>query len=468
MSQVLQAGTSANYITITQVAHGFSVGDPVYWDGTQYQLAIANSQVTSAMGVVATAETDAFNLIMNGAMRWVAHGIPVGEYRYLSTINAGGYINVPPVSSGDVTQAVLQATTADTVQVLSQGPLNTGGAVSDETVAQVVTQNGHGFTEGQSVFQNATGVWELASAQNSLRPKYALVSKPSTDAFVAIFYGRVEWTHGQTVGADFYLSTSGNFVEDRDTTVSNDIRVFRTITDSLVMVYDETDQFKSKIPSWSSTTTYRQSDLVFVPAYNTIYQSNTGHTSGISFQADYTSGLWSPLSGFVLTAPSSRGGLDSQNIDGQKLYVDSTNGPNGFRRVPLVPNEVTPKWYVDESQQANTKYVLQTAHGFALGDAIARDAGSYFLADANVATRLAEGVVSEVVDANQFVLTLSGDMDWPAHGLTLDAVYYVSATALGGISLNPAQGNGQFTQGIIDVFSANAVRVLANPAFGPY
>ncbi len=460
---------TANYLSVNQVAHGFSVGDPVYWDGAQYQLAVANSQLTSAMGVVATVETDAFNLIMNGAMRWAAHGIPVGEYRYLSTVNAGGYVNVPPVSSGDVTQAVLQAVTDDTVQILSQGPLNTGGAVSDETVAQVITQNGHGFTEGQLVFQNATGVWELASAVNTLRPKYALVSKPDTDTFIAIFYGRVEWTHGLTVGADFYLGTNpGTFVEGRDATARFDIRVFRTITPTLVMAYDETDQFKSKVSVWASTTLYRQDELVLVTAYSIIYRSNTNHTSAISFLTDYAAGRWSPLAGFVVTSPASRGGLDTQNIDGQKLYVDSTNGPNGFRRVPLVQNEIIPKWYVDEKQTSNTTYVSQTAHGFSVGDPIARDTGSYFLADASVATRLAEGVVSEVVDANEFALTLSGDMEWTGHGLTLDAVYYVSATTPGAISLNPAQGNGEYTQAIIDVFSANAVRVLANPALGPY
>lgn len=126
--QVIEAGTVANYITVTQVAHGFSVGDAIRDDGTgTWVLAQADDAQTTAHAVVATPETDTFNAVFNGLMNWPAHNLVVGAYYYLSSFVAGGLTPTPP-SLPSVAVAMLQVLDADRVQVLSQGPLLAGGS----------------------------------------------------------------------------------------------------------------------------------------------------------------------------------------------------------------------------------------------------------------------------------------------------------------------------------------------------
>jgi hypothetical protein len=69
--------------------------------------------------------------------------------------------------------------------------------------------------------------------------------------------------------------------------------------------------------------------------------------------------------------------------------------------------------------------VAQTAHGFSVGKVVYRNGASYALADRGASTSTADGVVSAVVDANNFTLTVAGKM--PASGLTQGDAYFLSS-----------------------------------------
>lgn len=71
--------------------------------------------------------------------------------------------------------------------------------------------------------------------------------------------------------------------------------------------------------------------------------------------------------------------------------------------------------------------ITQTAHGFSRLTPIRQIAGSFVLADADIAP--AEGVVVDSIDANTFVLGRNGLFVVPSHGLQIDTTYYLSTTA---------------------------------------
>jgi len=81
--------------------------------------------------------------------------------------------------------------------------------------------------------------------------------------------------------------------------------------------------------------------------------------------------------------------------------------------------------------------VTQVDHGFAVGDQVYSDGAAWFLALATDPSTLRQGTVAQVVSNNQFLLAFEGVMDWPAHGLRVGAIQYLSDTVPGGLSETP-------------------------------
>lgn len=92
-------GGAALDISINQVAHGFSVGDPIYADSTTtYALAIANSASTLVDYVVSeVVDVDNFKAIKLGPITITGHGFsPAGDHFFLSDTIAGGHTATEP------------------------------------------------------------------------------------------------------------------------------------------------------------------------------------------------------------------------------------------------------------------------------------------------------------------------------------------------------------------------------------
>ena len=78
--------------------------------------------------------------------------------------------------------------------------------------------------------------------------------------------------------------------------------------------------------------------------------------------------------------------------------------------------------------------VFQLAHGFALGQAIQMDGSNWALAQANSSSTLGVGIVSNVLDIDNFEVTIIGYITGLA-GLTAGEYYFVSDTIAGGLTI---------------------------------
>ncbi len=117
--RTLRNNAGGAYYEVTQVAHGYALGDPLYLSlaGT-WQLAIANDAGTNAWGICNPIDADNFYLFIVGELSWPAHGFTLGAGAYLSQTVAGGYD--ANASAYGYIQQVFMAIDANTVHVLNQ------------------------------------------------------------------------------------------------------------------------------------------------------------------------------------------------------------------------------------------------------------------------------------------------------------------------------------------------------------
>lgn len=83
---------------------------------------------------------------------------------------------------------------------------------------------------------------------------------------------------------------------------------------------------------------------------------------------------------------------------------------------------------------SNSDTITLSSHGFSVGQVLSRSASAWVLAD--TISHFANGVVSSVIDANNFVVTTSGSFAWTS-GLTIGAVQFSSTTAGGMTTTSP-------------------------------
>ena len=104
----------------------------------------------------------------------------------------------------------------------------------------------------------------------------------------------------------------------------------------------------------------------------------------------------------------------------------------------------------------STTDITQSSHGFSAKDCIRHNGSSWVKAQANVATTLALGVVTEVADSNTFTVAQSGRFTISSHGLTVGQWYYLDASTAGALTATePA-----ISQPLVYVESASVVFVF--------
>jgi len=96
--------------TIIQISHGFVVGDIVYYTGSTYAKAKANSATTSdVVGIVSKAtDPDAFTLTMNGYVQNLT-GLSAGTAYFLSASTSGALTATEPSVVGQISKPLLIA-----------------------------------------------------------------------------------------------------------------------------------------------------------------------------------------------------------------------------------------------------------------------------------------------------------------------------------------------------------------------
>ena len=85
--------------TVTQTDHGFTIGMPVYYTGTAWRAAKADTLATCATHVVtAVATVHVCNVTVIGKITIPGHGKTVGAYYYTSPVTAGATVTAEPTS----------------------------------------------------------------------------------------------------------------------------------------------------------------------------------------------------------------------------------------------------------------------------------------------------------------------------------------------------------------------------------
>lgn len=101
---------------IQQEAHGFSTGTAVYFDGTDWKLAMSDSSVTIGSHVVEEIDEDSFKAVICGVIGGMS-GLTPGEWYLVSDTTPGVLTTTPPVSG--FSNPVGQALSATELMVLS-------------------------------------------------------------------------------------------------------------------------------------------------------------------------------------------------------------------------------------------------------------------------------------------------------------------------------------------------------------
>lgn len=139
---------------------------------------------------------------------------------------------------------------------------------------------------------------------------------------------------------------------------------------------------------------------------------------------------------------------------------------NGDTNKPAIRyNATTNKWQYTNDGNAwldigsgggSTKEISMTAHGFSVGNNIRQNGTTYVLAQADTEENAEVfGIVSEVVNANKFVLLSSGYVSGLT-GLTAGAVHYLSPTVAGGLTVTEPTGENQISKPLFLADSATS------------
>jgi len=106
--------------------------------------------------------------------------------------------------------------------------------------------------------------------------------------------------------------------------------------------------------------------------------------------------------------------------------------------------------------------ISQASHGFSASDWLSYDSGTpqwqKALAGDSASEPRCEGVVSQVLDANTFILTLTGAVTLTSHGYSVGPLYIDQSTR--GAATSTAPAIGEYGQRIATVIDANSLIVL--------
>lgn len=102
----------------------------------------------------------------------------------------------------------------------------------------------------------------------------------------------------------------------------------------------------------------------------------------------------------------------------------------------------------------------QNAHGLTVPQAVRLLNGDYVTALANDPTTLAIGIVSAVGSVNELTVTFSGRIPVAGHGLSANALLFVSSGTPGALTATRLINSGQYQNPIARVYDANTLLVL--------
>lgn len=234
------SGTGSVTKIITQIGHGLVVGNYVRINSSGlYVKTLADTSQNAELSglVIAVADANTFTLQVVGYVAaGVFSGLIAGDVYFLSDIALGAHSLVEPSINGEVSLPVFWAETPTTGWLRqSRGIINGGqppgggGAPAPNPNVVTITQSAHGFSAGQVLYLQASGLYSLAHA-NTLATASAVgivINVIDVNTFVLQTGGYQSGFITGKVGADIYYldpAVPGNMTLVRPTTVGQYIK----------------------------------------------------------------------------------------------------------------------------------------------------------------------------------------------------------------------------------------------------
>ena len=139
------SGPASPAILVSQTAHGFTTGNAIYYTGSAWAKAKANSSLTLALGIAVVIDANTFYLYQSGYISGLT-GLTPGSYYYVSDSSAGALTTTAPTASTSYSSPILFALSATTGMVLPYRPSqNTPGMAMRVLNATMVIPDGYSY-----------------------------------------------------------------------------------------------------------------------------------------------------------------------------------------------------------------------------------------------------------------------------------------------------------------------------------
>lgn len=406
---------------ITQLAHGFAVGNWVYLNGSNYTLTDADVLAsTDSVGVVTEVENaNTFTLTSDGYATGLT-GLVAGTRYYLST-TAGAITATAPTNSKSVL-------IADSIS---------SGYVQQYGSSGITTQN---LIYGRVNASSDLASTVFTSANNGVKIPFSNIKYTSgitavgTDVMTPSVTGRyrVSWLMQADSGA---FDGNGYFV-----VMQNGVFVDRVLYNmTLTGVKTQASGFIDV-------------DLVSGLPVELRYQPITA-TDTIVWQV----GSYFQLSQLPTAVAPVIGVLPFTGSNG------IVAGTNGIVPAPAITDNTKflkgdGTWSnVSGGGASNTQTFTQTAHGFTVGDELYISSANTFAktdSDSPISSEWI-GTVSAVTDANNFTLRYEGIYVTDKTGLVAPNVYYISGTA-GGLTITEPSAIGSVSKPVFQALNSTS------------
>lgn len=307
---------SANTVTITQAAHGFTVGNILYFNGTTYVKAQADNAVhAEVVGLVsAVIDSGHFTLLTDGYITGLS-GLTAGSAHFLSPTVAGGLTVTEPSAAGQISKPILIAdsTTSGYLQNFRGQVKGTGGTGGSAFVplSAVGVASGVASLDGTG----KVPVAQLPTSGGGITIATALPGSP---------------TDGQTVGLKVGSGAPYTYVY-----VTYDATAGKWFTDILAefspVVEQQVSAYNVSVPTLSGTPkgpmiTWKDFSLLGLIPYIR-YSANV--------QQEFTVGL-TQIAYYGVTLGGGNGALTA--ISGTQITAGTANGATSrYMRSPWTP-----------------------------------------------------------------------------------------------------------------------------------
>lgn len=145
---------SAIFMVVNQTSHGFTTGQAVYYTGSVWALAEANSAGTLGIGIVSFVDANNFNLYQAGLLTGLS-GLTAGQYYFVSDATSGLLTSTQPTSVSSYSNPLLFALSTTTGLVLPFRPSGISGSIN--TITQIKSSNYTVVTTDADIFCDLSG-----------------------------------------------------------------------------------------------------------------------------------------------------------------------------------------------------------------------------------------------------------------------------------------------------------------------